>query len=208
MSREPLTPAQRKLFDDYLAEWGSPLRILRHTRGKMLRLALSLGMEMEDLEQEALMVLAESARYFDPDNAAGATFETYANSRMVSAISRPIYHATRPKRNPANGGIISGSREVFNKHGRGRQLFEFIGKLDREPDFDLREIINDALRFLSARERQVANLRFGLDGTRPKTMVATGSLMGISRGRVEQIERRVTEKLWLRLRQFDLTGAI
>jgi RNA polymerase primary sigma factor len=53
----------------------------------------------------------------------------------------------------------------------------------------------DALAELPDRERQVLELRFGLDDDQPKTLREIGEILGLSRERVRQIESRALNKL-------------
>ena len=48
---------------------------------------------------------------------------------------------------------------------------------------------------LSARERQVIYLRYGLSGKKPKTQKETSAILGISRSYVSRIEKSALDKL-------------
>ena len=68
--------------------------------------------------------------------------------------------------------------------------------------------IRHVLATLDERERQVIQLRFGLDDGQPRTLDQIGKLFGLSRERVRQIEREVMMKLRQgdraeRLRSYD-----
>jgi RNA polymerase primary sigma factor len=64
------------------------------------------------------------------------------------------------------------------------------------------EFITDLIdRHLSDREQQVLRVRYGLDGTEPKTLAAAGEMMGVSRERIRQIEKRALKKLNIMLRR-------
>ena len=57
--------------------------------------------------------------------------------------------------------------------------------LDREAQS---ESVRAALRALTERESRVLILRFGLDGEPPKTLLEIGSIFGVSRERVRQVQ--------------------
>ena len=55
--------------------------------------------------------------------------------------------------------------------------------------------LRKAVAELGAKEREVMRLRFGLDGSEPKTLREVGDRLKLSRERVRQIESRAKEKL-------------
>ena len=55
--------------------------------------------------------------------------------------------------------------------------------------------LRSRLHALGQRERDVLRLRYGLDGSRPKTLREAGAEMGISRERVRQLELRAVMRL-------------
>jgi len=59
----------------------------------------------------------------------------------------------------------------------------------------LREQIETVLADLSAREREILKLRFGLDDGIPRSLAWIGKRMGVTRERVRQIESRGLKKL-------------
>ncbi|MEO0138664.1 MAG: sigma-70 family RNA polymerase sigma factor [candidate division WOR-3 bacterium] len=59
----------------------------------------------------------------------------------------------------------------------------------------LRERLRKALNMLSPRERKVIELRFGLDGKKPRTLEEVGQELGLTRERVRQLETQALEKL-------------
>jgi RNA polymerase primary sigma factor len=54
-------------------------------------------------------------------------------------------------------------------------------------------------RYLSERELIILRTRFGLEDGKPRTLAETGKLIGVSRERIRQIERRALQKLKLML---------
>jgi RNA polymerase primary sigma factor len=59
----------------------------------------------------------------------------------------------------------------------------------------LREDLTEILAGLSARERDVLRLRFGLDDGRQRTLEEVGQLFGVTRERIRQIEAKALRKL-------------
>jgi RNA polymerase primary sigma factor len=68
----------------------------------------------------------------------------------------------------------------------------------------LRDQVTAALSCLSERERAVVRLRFGLDDGRTRTLEEVGNVLGVTRERIRQIERRTLSKL----RQEELTAEL
>ena len=62
-------------------------------------------------------------------------------------------------------------------------------------DGSVKEELHKAIQRLSDRERAVLTVRFGLDGRRVQTLDEAGSLFGVTRDRVRQIENRGVKKL-------------
>jgi len=52
---------------------------------------------------------------------------------------------------------------------------------------------------LSERERHILTLRYGLDDEAPRTLAETGEIIGVSRERIRQLEKRALQKLNLML---------
>jgi RNA polymerase primary sigma factor len=82
--------------------------------------------------------------------------------------------------------------------------FHLSDKLEQETipaaDFvflrqSLRRHISQALGELVDKEEMVLRLRFGLDGSDPKTLKEIGEMMNLSRERIRQIEAQALEKL-------------
>jgi RNA polymerase primary sigma factor len=86
------------------------------------------------------------------------------------------------------------------QEGEGR-LGDFIGDERSSAPYDtaaatlLREQIEAVLEKLSERERQVLQLRYGLQDGRRRTLEAVGVVFGITRERVRQIEAEALRKL-------------
>ncbi|NED80340.1 sigma-70 family RNA polymerase sigma factor, partial [Streptomyces sp. SID11233] len=59
----------------------------------------------------------------------------------------------------------------------------------------LRRHLEDVLSTLGERERQVVQLRYGLDDGRPRTLEEIGALFGVTRERIRQIEAKTLAKL-------------
>ena len=57
------------------------------------------------------------------------------------------------------------------------------------------EVLGEGLALLGEREHTVIALRFGLDGTEPKTLDEIGRRLGFSRERARQLESKALKRL-------------
>ncbi len=71
-----------------------------------------------------------------------------------------------------------------------------------------RSHLDAALEILDPRERQVIELRFGLDGENPRTLSDVGSIFGLTRERIRQIEGRALAKLRHPSCKYDLESLL
>ncbi|MCJ7619935.1 MAG: sigma-70 family RNA polymerase sigma factor [Anaerolineae bacterium] len=85
--------------------------------------------------------------------------------------------------------------------GEDSSLADFIedesipGPIDTASRELLREQMRDLLDSLSPREREVLELRFGLDDGQARTLEEVGRIVGVTRERVRQIEAKALRKL-------------
>jgi len=66
-----------------------------------------------------------------------------------------------------------------------------------------RQIVKELLKQLEKREAKIITLRYGLDGSEPKTLKETGRVVGLTRERVRQLERQALRKLVEYIHQRD-----
>ena len=77
-----------------------------------------------------------------------------------------------------------------------RQMLMEHLDLSRElTDKEILEQIDELLRELTDRERQVLELRFGLKDGRPRTLEEVGKYFDVTRERIRQIEGKALTKL-------------
>jgi RNA polymerase primary sigma factor len=81
------------------------------------------------------------------------------------------------------------------------ELGEFLEDDDAESPLDTaietlrREHVRGALEALSARERELLEMRYGLEGHQARTLEEVGRAFGVTRERVRQIENSTLRKL-------------
>jgi RNA polymerase primary sigma factor len=168
----------------------------------------TLGVAFLDLIHEGNLGLMEAARRFDPDR--NVKFITYAVWWVRQAIAHALSVQTRafslPEKLWRVGAVVDVSLServgMTKDDGAGPELGELLeqdGALAVDDDLVNRALaggVRDALGELDFREREVVELRYGLDQDgEVRTLQEVGALLNLSRERVRQIEARAKDKL-------------
>lgn len=96
--------------------------------------------------------------------------------------------------------LVNLDASVKSKDESSATFSDFISSQDKGPeeetvDESLRLEIMDMLSYLSPRERQILEMRYGLNGKKPMSLKEIGELYGLTKERIRQIEKRSLEKL-------------
>ena len=75
------------------------------------------------------------------------------------------------------------------------RLLEGVDPVKVYEQTELKDNLEEALGYLSEKERMVIVLRFGLEGNKSHTLKAIGKKLGVSQERVRQTETKVLQKL-------------
>ncbi|WP_457681371.1 sigma-70 family RNA polymerase sigma factor [Thermovibrio sp.] len=81
---------------------------------------------------------------------------------------------------------------TFKDFLKGEGTAEVEEKVVQE---ELKQSIQEMLEQLTPQEKKIITMRFGLDGSEPKTLREIGEKLGISRERVRQLETRAKKKM-------------
>ena len=131
------------------------------------------------------------------------TYRRDKGARLTSYASRCIENEIlmffRSRRRSSSDLSLSDAIETDDESG-GLSLLDVVSE-----DQDLSELVcekelGSRLRgamagVLDERETRIITLRYGMDGTEPKTQRETAELCGISRSYVSRLEKRALEKL-------------
>lgn len=95
--------------------------------------------------------------------------------------------------------LISLDAPVFND-GSTSNIGDFIEDESQNPeqslmDASLKEDVRSLLATLSDKEREIIELRFGLEGNTPMSLKEIGELYNLTKERIRQIEKKALERL-------------
>jgi RNA polymerase primary sigma factor len=210
-----LTPDDERALGERIQTSADPDAFRRLVEGN-LRFVVSyakryrgLGVPFLDLIHEGNLGLMEAARRFDPTR--NVKFITYAVWWIRQAIAHALSMQTRAFALPdklwhsGTGVDVSLSDRVSAGTAGGTvgpELAELLEQ-DREPLVEdellqqsVARRVRGALQELDAREREIVELRYGLDRDGDiRTLQEVGELLNLSRERVRQIEFEAKKKL-------------
>ena len=149
--------------------------------------------DQEDLISIGTIGLIKGISTFNPDK--GARLATYA----ARCVENEILMYFRAQRKSAQDVSLSDIIET-GSDGAPLQLMDVVSEdgdlIEEVAVREQREQVRRAVeRVLTAQERQVITLRFGLDGGVPRKQREVAVLTGISRSYISRIEKRALEKL-------------
>ena len=153
--------------------------------------------DVDDLISIGTVGLIKGINSYKPDK--GVRLATYASRCIENEIL--MYFRSQKK---SAGDMSLGEALDVDSDGNGLSVMDVVASDDNMAERIGDEEICAGLRqcveqVLSAREAHIINLRYGLDGTKPKTQRETAEECGISRSYVSRIEKKALEKLRLAL---------
>jgi RNA polymerase sigma factor (sigma-70 family) len=179
------------------------------------------GMKRSDLFQEGILGLHKAVFRFDATR--GIRFSTYATYWIRQSIRKCLIDKSRIIRIPqaiqeelrkANSTMRPAEADRVRRLMSETVLFSY-GESDDSNDrfsFEVKDpnpavlgenlhtgtiphAVQDALRDLNTRERDVVQRRFGLSGNRPQTLEEIGVQLNLSRERIRQIEQEALARM-------------
>jgi RNA polymerase primary sigma factor len=171
-------------FSTYATFWiRQAIQRALDTRGQSIRIPVSLGQRQRKLARAEIEFQTRHGREPTDQELADATelevteiLEVRAASRVVTSLDRPVVES---------GEVSFGALLPTSDRGPEEEL-----------EISLRaQAVRRAVAQLSEREREVVNLRYGIDGGEPAPLTETGRLLGLSQDAVRRIERRALREL-------------
>ena len=194
-------PLSREEEQKYLERWGQGdiesrnvlvehnLRLVAH----IIKKYFTQSEDAEDLISIGTIGLIKGINTYKPEK--GVRLATYASR----CIENEILMHFRANKKSAGDLSLSDALDV-DSEGNGLSVMDVVATEEdladtlgsRELCGSLRSCIAETL---DAREAQIIQLRYGLDGKAPRTQRETAKLCGISRSYVSRLEKRALEKL-------------
>ena len=153
----------------------------------------SSGVGLEDLISIGTIGLIKAVNTFDPEKK--NKLATYASRCIENEVLMYLRHTARsryeisldePLRRDWDGNALLLS-DVLGTEGDlvYRRMDERVEK----------QLLREALKKLSRREKQIMQLRFGLDGEKELTQKEVADRLGISQSYISRLEKRILERL-------------
>ena len=152
------------------------------------------GINIEDLISIGTIGLIKAVNTFRADK--NIKLATYASRCIENEILMYL------RKNAAQRGEVSFD-EPLNTDWDGKELL-LSDVLGTESDIVMRPIEEEtdrqllcaAVSRLSSREREIIQMRFGLQGNREMTQKEVADRMGISQSYISRLEKRIIARLW------------
>ena len=198
----PLTPEQEKALLERLAEGDPKARelLIVHNLRLVVYLARkyeSSGVPTEDMVSIGTIGLIKAVNTYSPQRS--IKLATYASR----CIGNEILMYLRKSSNRRQEASID---EPLNVDGDGNELLlsDILGsdanavsqQLEQDAE---RAVLRRAVAALSARERQIMELRFGLTDGVERTQKEAADALGISQSYISRLEKRIIHTLKTRL---------
>lgn len=154
-------------------------------RGRLVRLPVPVQAAVDKMNAIRGRLFMELGRDPEPEELAEATGMTEQRVRELEEMSR---------------GVTSLDMQV-GEDAEGNALSDFIedqsapAPVDVVTESEFKREVRHGLGSLTDREREVLELRFGLEDDRPRTLDEIGRTLGVSRERARQLEAQAIRRL-------------
>ena len=202
---EPLTQAEETLYLKQLKEGNEEARNILIERN--LRLVAHVAkkystsnVDTDDLISIGSIGLIKGINSFNVDK--GSKLSTYI-SRCIDNEILMYLRSTKKLQNEVYLNDTIGEDKDSNVVTLQEVLVADEKTIDEQVDLKLqiKKLYSKISSILKDRERTIINLRFGLDGNKPKTQNEIAQEMGISRSYVSRIETKAIGKLPKEIRE-------
>ncbi len=151
------------------------------------------GISIEDLISIGAIGLIKAVNSFDP--AKNIKLATYASRCIENEILMMLRRTSRYK-------LEVSFDEPINTDWDGNELLlsDILGTdpdlVSRELDeYEERAMLKEAVRRLNSRDKEIVDLRYGLNGGKERTQKEVADMLGISQSYISRLEKRIMGKL-------------
>jgi RNA polymerase primary sigma factor len=156
-----------------IADQSRTIRVPVHAIGKMRLIQDRVRKLVQDLGREPSL-----------EETAEATQLKISDVRLLTRMRQPLLSLDH----------TAGSSEEM-RFGEAIQDNHAVDQIEFMQQSHLRERLDNAMRVLDVREREILRLRYGLADGSSKTLEEVGKIFSVSRERIRQIECRAMNKL-------------
>ncbi|MBV7271911.1 RNA polymerase sporulation sigma factor SigE [Clostridium thailandense] len=194
-------PLSKKEEDDLVARLVNGDESVRSTLiERNLRLVVYIarkfentGVNVEDLVSVGTIGLIKAVNTFDPDKK--IKLATYASRCIENEILMYLRRNSKVKAEisfyePLN--IDWDGNELLLSDILGTENDVVYNLIEDEVD---KQLLMVAMKKLSEREKEIVNLRFGLNGQGEKTQKEVADILGISQSYISRLEKRIIKRL-------------
>lgn len=194
LSREEEAELLQRLTED--DDGSARSRLIEHNLRLVVFIARkfeSSGVGLEDLISIGTIGLIKAVNTFDPEKK--NKLATYASRCIENEVLMYLRHTARSR-------YEISLDEPLRRDWDGNELL-LSDVLGTESDLVYRrmddrvekQLLQEALKKLPRREKQIMQLRFGLDGARELTQKEVADRLGISQSYISRLEKRILERL-------------
>lgn len=177
-----------ELIAEFMANFRSPVALLRTTWPSLYRAAKRMKFEDDDIEQLCWLGVIMAAKDFRPDG--GASFAIFATIKMRGIVTNQLQRLFASKRFLPDGVWMEG-------WGTLCKVPQPEGSIGSELPADIAQ----AMKNVGPRRKKVLERRFGLDGDGGRTQLELAVEWGVSRQRIHQLEYRAIEMIRQEIRK-------
>jgi RNA polymerase primary sigma factor len=141
---------------------------------------------------ERLSILAKTRQRLAQEFERDPTIEELAEATGLTI--QQISRAERARMSPASLEAVRDENSTFTlEHSLADRAQESL--LDQAARSLLRDDVHEAMSHLTAREREIISLRYGLHDDTPRTLEEVGRILDLTRERIRQLEGEALKKL-------------
>ncbi len=195
---------QEKINELLCGKQGVKAELIEHNLRLVVYIARKFdntGVDLDDLISVGTIGLIKSVNTFNSDK--NIKLATYASRCIENEILMHLRKVSKLK------GEVSLDEPLNVDYEGNKLLLSDILGTDPEivyknsEDSAEKKVLRGALEKLNVRERQIMNLRFGLDGEEELTQKEVADMLGISQSYISRLEKKIVERLKKELKKFS-----